>query len=665
VPLVGALARALLALGAAGAGCIESEFASTVEPGFDTGTPVVRPPDDTAGDDTAPEVAEPCNGRDDDGDGRVDEDGPDADGDGIADCTDTECSTASSVAESVEADADCLGTVLDPWNVEVEWQAFGADGVCAPNITAGTMVTPVVGHLVDDDGDGVAGPGDWPEVVCYGGNTWRHVLDGRDGSEVAADPDVERDDDLGVALADADEDGLSEQFLAVLGDYPSTNHAVAQEDATFAEAWRSDYGSWGTRNWFLWPQLADLDGDGGLDVITPALVVNVDMRSVRFGMDPPDDAILYPAVADLDGDGTLEVVVAGMAYDASGALLWESPREGKTQFSAAIQSDADAGAEVLQIGRGFSILDGDGTTLVSVDDPESEYFGPPCVADFDGDGDREIGLPVEDELRAYEMDGSLLWTVPQYRENFLVAACTAFDFDADGAFEIVHQDEDGIHIFDGRTGTVVWESVGRWVLVDNQVAPIVDVDGDGSAEFLETGIEEPLSTWATLTSWGHADKAWPPAGPSWNTHDFSYANYGDYGEVPRPDTEPYWLVDGGGYVRARPTGILYGVDLAPEMVDICAASCEPTGVVQVALRVANHGMHLATRVSMTVARGNGAVLATLDFGEVAGASATASQAVDLWLDDFAFGPVVVTVDSPAYNDCNAADDVLEIARPCE
>lgn len=50
--------------------------------------------------------------------------------------------------------------------------------------------------------------------------------------------------------------------------------------------------------------------------------------------------------------------------------------------------------------------------------------------------------------------------------------------------------------------------------------------------------------------------------------------------------------------------------------------------------------------------------------EVPGATATASVPLELTLADFAGGPLRVEVDSPSYDDCNPADDVLLVESPC-
>jgi hypothetical protein len=101
------------------------------------------------------------------------------------------------------------------------------------------------------------------------------------------------------------------------------------------------------------------------------------------------------------------------------------------------------------------------------------------------------------------------------------------------------------------------------------------------------------------------------------------------------------------------------------VTEVCNTSCENGASEGLSLRVANRGLHLATRVSMKVTRADGLDVTTLDFGEVPAATATASVPLQLTLADFAGGPLRVEVDSAAYDDCNPGDDVLLVPSPCE
>ena len=82
----------------------------------------------------------------------------------------------------------------------------------------------------------------------------------------------------------------------------------------------------------------------------------------------------------------------------------------------------------------------------------------------------------------YALDGTLLATHEAHDYSGSVA-CSAFDFDGDGAYELLWQDELNLWVIDGRTG----ETRIQWPLASgtaHEYPTIVDVDGDGSAEIL-------------------------------------------------------------------------------------------------------------------------------------------------------------------------------------
>ncbi|MFK7928938.1 MAG: putative metal-binding motif-containing protein, partial [Myxococcota bacterium] len=100
---------------------------------------------------------EVCDGADNDGDGAVDELSPDFDGDGIGDCIDDACDVPSVEAALVEMNGECEGTpeVTDPWDAQVAWEGAGRLPVRGP----------YVGQLVDLDGDGDVDSADPPTML--------------------------------------------------------------------------------------------------------------------------------------------------------------------------------------------------------------------------------------------------------------------------------------------------------------------------------------------------------------------------------------------------------------------------------------------------------------------------------------------------------------------
>ena len=84
--------------------------------------------------------------------------------------------------------------------------------------------------------------------------------------------------------------------------------------------------------------------------------------------------------------------------------------------------------------------------------------GPPTIADFDGDGEPEIGVASALDYCVYETTGALLWAFGTTDESSHATGSTVFDFEGDGRPEVVYGDEVKLWILDGLTGAVRFES---------------------------------------------------------------------------------------------------------------------------------------------------------------------------------------------------------------
>ena len=76
--------------------------------------------------------------------------------------------------------------------------------------------------------------------------------------------------------------------------------------------------------------------------------------------------------------------------------------------------------------------------LISLTAAGTGQPGPPCVADFDGDGQAEIAWASSSLFNMFELDGSVLWTRSVTDASGL-AACSGYDIDGDGAYEVYLQ----------------------------------------------------------------------------------------------------------------------------------------------------------------------------------------------------------------------------------
>jgi hypothetical protein len=237
------------------------------------------------------------------------------------------------------------------------------------------------------------------------------------------------------------------------------------------------------------------------------------------------------------------------------------------------------------------LIDANGNLLASAT-PAGMGSGP-CVADFDGDGHAEVAVANTSSIEMFELDLTPVWSRAT-RDTSGTASCSAFDFDADGAYEVVYADEETIWVLDGRDGSVLgsWgeHRSGTW----SEYPVIADIDNDGSAEIVAS---QNLTSSGILVV-GSPTDGWAPAGSSWAQWHFDGALIDNQGRVD-PTPPPPWR--DGGMAHARPPWGAYdstdgsweylaGVpELAVDIVDVCAADCTD-GPVTVAVTVRNEGL---------------------------------------------------------------------------
>lgn len=514
------------------------------------------------------------------------------------------CEVTPAAAGAAAIDESCVApdvVVDDPWNVQIEWQWTG---LAASRTTSNVIMAPVIGNLVDTDGDGQVTPADKPQIafVAFPGTNIASgtlvVIDGDGGTERFSRPGW--DGGGGIALADLDNDGRTD----VVGFVAGTRQVVASRgDGT--ELWRST-----ARAATTYPQatVADLDGDGAPEVIADNVVVDGATGALKFTLPDPGQVYRMPAVGDLDQDGKQEIILGNRVFNHQGAQIWTSPVSGGYgHWSAILDYDGDAGAEVAMVGAGRLLIhDTDGTLLVNVSAGGGQP-GPPCVADFDGDGDAEIGWASSNAMNLYSLDGTRLWTAP-IDDSSGLAACSGYDIDGDGAFEVLFADQHALRILDGRTGAVRYEQGGHASGTLWEYPTVADVDNDGSAEIVIGSNNYWMAGWSGITVFGHRGDGWMKSGTTWHTHDFAVTNILPDGTVPaRP--APWWQVY--NVYRARPGVDTAATDLQVQITDVCVTGCRADQQVQVAWQPVNvGGIEVPAGVSATLyARDGGALTA--------------------------------------------------------
>ena len=423
-------------------------------------------------------------------------------------------------------------------NVRLKWAWTGSPVLPS---SRDVIMTPAV---VDLDGDGI------PEVV-FGTTEFRRggsvevgvlrAVRGDTGADVftVADPAFQINAASSVAVGDIDGDGRPE----IIATDASGQRLIAFEhDGRFK--WRSpvlEAIHWGA------PAIADLDGDGIPEIVIGRQVLNSD-GTIRWtgtggrGAQPEPITQDGPLsiVADIDLDGVPEVIAGNTAYRPDGSIKWQAPVP--DGLNAVGNLNDDPYAEIVLVSSGSVwLLRHDGQVIWGpVAIPTSITGGPPTIADFDGDGKREIGVAGARRYVVFENDGSVKWQ-SVVQDNSSLTGSSVFDFEGDGSAEIVYRDELKLRIYRGTDGFILFEtplSSGTY----HEYPVIADVDGDGHAEII-AGTDHNLGAGPVsgLYVFADAGPGWMPTRKIWNQHSYHVTNVNEDGTIPRRE-DLNWLI---------------------------------------------------------------------------------------------------------------------------
>jgi len=288
--------------------------------------------------------------------------------------------------------------------------------------------------------------------------------------------------------------------------------------------------------------LVDSNGDGSVDLNDNPMVIAVAFddsasKGHMLVLDGTTRAEVWsvPNVnpwygrALADADGWTDVLAIDsfnrpIAFRGDGTTLWSSTITGcGGHWTAVVDYDGDLEAEVIMIGDGQRGMYGpDGTELVR---KRVDALGPgaPCVADFDGDGGAEMAWASANVFQMVALDGTRNWS-RTIDDSSGLAACSGYDIDGDGMYEILYADQGTFFIFDGATGAIHFSQGGHASGTLWEYPSVADIDNDGSAEIPIGSNNDWMSDWSGITAFGHSGSGWMKSGPTWHSHNVAVTN---------------------------------------------------------------------------------------------------------------------------------------------
>lgn len=487
-----------------------------------------------------------------------------------------------------------------------------------PN-SEGTVSTPIVAQLNDDNGDGTIDTDDRADIVFVtddrdgGFFPLLRAIDGRNGnSRFETAPPLSQGVNFapsGLAVGDLDDNGKPEIIVSGLvmgGGLPNVLLSYSNNGNLrwISDGYRTHPGTSVTNRDH--PTLADLDGDGKSEILVGANVFDRFGNLLWSGSGGQGfqsasnnnnlDSGAISIAADLDMDGLQEVVTGNTAYRHDGTIYWQVNED--DGYPAVGNFDADDFPEIVVVARGFVRLhEHDGTLIwgpVELPGTGSEAGGAPTVADFDADGEPEIGVAGSTQYAVFETDGSVKWqrTIQDGSSN--MTGSTVFDLDGDGRYEVIYRDETRLRIYRGEDGTVLFSDLVSSNTF-NEAPVVADVDGDGRAEIIVSSdralpnLSVPLRTWG-IRVYGDLNDNWIGARAMWNQHAYHIDNVAADGSIPAQPAFS-WLTHNTYRANLAPDGVQA---LAAADMTISRLTADLSGYPTVALgvRVGNGGLSL-------------------------------------------------------------------------
>ena len=377
-----------------------------------------------------------------------------------------------------------------------------------------------------------------------------------------------------VAIADANRDGKGEIYIhcsnGYLYSFDDEGNQLWQSNATVSN---------GARSAIL--AIADINNDGIPEILALNGIFNaingakvVDLPNIPGWSNPYNGVSAMPIMADMDNDGVLEVVGGNEVLKVTitdpnsttgnSAVIWKQYSDGSsagTGFTSVADIDLDGYLDVIVVRGGLMYAwkpyTGEGSSPVLIGSAasggstSSSAGSRALVADIDADGYPEIAWTYANSVQAYEYDPINKNLVQKWKKSTSdgsgATTMSVFDFNQDGAAEIVYRDETYLRIMDGITGNnITTFGCSSGTAVEYPI--IVDLDRDGAAEIVVSGNGPKIISYTSGNG-----QVWAPARYVWNQNGYNVVNVNNDLTIPR--------------VQFNPSNKLAGADAIPNTSD--------------------------------------------------------------------------------------------------
>ncbi len=501
--------------------------------------------------------------------------GVDDDGDGLIDCYDGECSDDGACEDFFFGNTVICADDIDVTTFAIREQWGSADE------TATSHVTPAIGDL---DANGI------PEVVTINnyGSLDLFVLNGATGATIAS-IDIGFTPENAPIIARVDGDEIGDIIVSQNKGDDLAMYNVDITTGTLTQIWRERAS---VNQSIGLPGVADFDEDGDveiyyrnevMDALTGTVIVagdgnwEQDYTHGSIAVDVLPDAACADcaglelvsgnevwAINEAAGTRTLVADMDDVIHSDIDPNLNYYPKyypSWDDQWSTVSAADynLDGNIDVIITGAlGTSTEKYNGETtiffwdivnqnVITYHDPTNDFVRGPGrvnIGDVDGDGQLNANFVMDQKLYSLDENFNVHWIHPIKEGSSGFTGCSLFDFDGDGAVEVVYRSEESLLIVDGVGNGDNTTSERREIAcvsrTQEEYPVIADVDGDGSSEICVscyTNNSTPFSPYSNtrysqIRVYESDGEAWMPARGVWNQHGYYNVNINDDLTIP-------------------------------------------------------------------------------------------------------------------------------------